>query len=156
MQPLANALRDMGMPLYGAVPPTGYKWDAADWVSTGELVNRMNFALSLAANRLPGITTTWAPATGYESAVPTPVTEEPRLEALLVEGEVSDSTRSAVLQQFQLQTANAQSNQPQNHAQPMQISAGVRAANRANPAPLEKQDQLLAGLLLGSPEFQRR
>jgi len=28
------------MPLYGAVPPTGYKWDAADWVSTGALVNR--------------------------------------------------------------------------------------------------------------------
>jgi hypothetical protein len=52
MQPLVNALRDMGMPLYGAVPPTGYKWDAADWVSTGALVNRMNFALAVAANKL--------------------------------------------------------------------------------------------------------
>jgi uncharacterized protein (DUF1800 family) len=62
MQPLVNALRDMGMPLYGAVPPTGYKWDASDWVSTGALVNRMNFALTLAANKLPGIAITWSAA----------------------------------------------------------------------------------------------
>ncbi len=62
-QPLANALREMGMPLYGAVPPTGYKWEAADWVSTGALVNRMNFALSLAANRLPGVRVGWAAQT---------------------------------------------------------------------------------------------
>ena len=59
MQPLVNALRDMGMPLYGAVPPTGYNWQASTWVSTGALVNRMNFALSLAANKLPGITVNW-------------------------------------------------------------------------------------------------
>ncbi len=30
-------------------------------MSTGALVDRMNFALSLAANRLPGITVEWAP-----------------------------------------------------------------------------------------------
>ena len=67
-QPLVNALRQMGMPLYGCVPPTGYKWDASDWVSTGALVDRMNFALSLAANRLPGITVEWAAGDGYEHA----------------------------------------------------------------------------------------
>src|SRR5581483_3049584 len=60
MQPLIAALRDMGMPLYGCIPPTGYKWDAAEWVSSAALVDRMNFALSLAANRLNGITATWA------------------------------------------------------------------------------------------------
>ena len=59
MEPLVNALRDMGMPLYGAVPPTGYNWQASTWVSTGALVNRMNFALSLAANKLNGITVNW-------------------------------------------------------------------------------------------------
>ncbi len=60
LRPLANALREMGMPLYGAIPPTGYKWEASDWMSTEALVNRMNFALSLAANRLPGISTSWS------------------------------------------------------------------------------------------------
>ena len=44
----------MGMPLYGAIPPTGYNWQAATWVSTGALVNRMNFALRLTADKLPG------------------------------------------------------------------------------------------------------
>ena len=62
MQPLVNALREMGMPLYGCVPPNGYNWKADTWVSTGALVNRMNFALSLAANRLPGISIAWEPA----------------------------------------------------------------------------------------------
>src|ERR1700758_5796864 len=35
LRPLANALRNMGMPLYGCVPPTGYSSQASAWVSTG-------------------------------------------------------------------------------------------------------------------------
>lgn len=143
LRPLANALRKMGMPLYGAIPPTGYKWDAADWVSTGSLVNRMNFALSLAANRLPGITTTWTQTSPAGTASsPTPESEESRLENLLLSGGVSQTTRSAVLEQFQAQ----------NHAQPMQVSENSRSQNRLQ----AQTDQVLAGLLLGSPEFQRR
>jgi len=177
MQPLTNALRDMGMPIYGAVPPTGYKWDASDWVSTGALVNRMNFALNLAANKLPGITIAWAtqegpliakiddgsaphgitqnPAAGHvPEPAPTPDAEEQRLEDWLVDGGVSATTRAAVLDQFQAQTQaqNAQ-NQPGATALPVQAKpANLTQAAKA----LEKQDQLLAGLLLGSPEFQRR
>ncbi|MGO9340772.1 MAG: DUF1800 domain-containing protein [Terracidiphilus sp.] len=183
LQPLANALRDMGMPVYGAVPPTGYKWDASDWVSTGALVNRMNFALTLAANKLPGIAITWSPqtealvtkidngsatqtlapnpsATTLTGPVPTPEAEEQRLESLLVNGGVSPTTRAAVLDQFNAQSqANPQS-QPltaQNQAptKPLPVAAKPMNATQAAAA-LEKQDQLLAGLLLGSPEFQRR
>jgi hypothetical protein len=113
MQPLVAAMRQMGMPLYGAVPPTGYKWDAADWVSTGALVERMNFALSLAANRLPGITVEWAPEVDINTlvnddsnkqVVPTPESEEARLEPLLVAGGVSDATRAAALKEFEEQS----------------------------------------------------
>jgi len=32
LQPLVNALREMGMPLYGSVPPTGYNWQSSTWV----------------------------------------------------------------------------------------------------------------------------
>jgi uncharacterized protein (DUF1800 family) len=175
LQPLTNALREMGMPLYGAIPPTGYKWDAADWVSTGALVNRMNFALSLAANRLPGITTTWSTQPDVSIAMPRPVeagdpqspisnpqTEESRLETLLVAGGVSDSTRSAVLQQFAAQSMQIEPGQnprppDQQRGSAVPVSTSPRPANHAPPAvPLDKQDQLLAGLLLGSPEFQRR
>jgi uncharacterized protein (DUF1800 family) len=160
-QPLANALHDMGMALYGAVPPTGYKWDAADWVSTGALVNRMNFALNLAANKLPGITAAWAASPSPAQATasqfvsrPTPEMEEPRLESMLVAGGLSQATRTAVLEQFaaQSQQQNAQS---QPVAKPVSAAAKPMTPAQAAAA-LEKQDQLLAGLLLGSPEFQRR
>ena len=43
------------MPLYMCQPPTGYKDTADAWVNTGALVNRMNFSLTLAGNKLPGI-----------------------------------------------------------------------------------------------------
>jgi uncharacterized protein (DUF1800 family) len=194
-EPLVNALKQMGMPLYGCVPPVGYKWDEADWVSTGALVDRMNFALSLASNKLPGITVGWAPETDpsaldsdspAQQVVPTPETEEARLEQVLLPGGVSDATRAAALKEFQAQSTQAATLDPakQDQARPdppmmmqrnPQLSesrpfdavrtsstavAEAPAARRPNRAPAadayEREDQLLAGLLMGSPEFQRR
>ena len=159
--PLANAIREMGMPLYGCVTPNGYSWESDAWVSTNALVNRMNFALSLAANRFPAISVTWdtTPDPGAAGAVlaanpdgPTSEAEETRLEAVLLTGGVSDTTRAAVLQQFQQQSA-----QLQNTATTYPVAAPARPRLRTQTvSPVERQDQLLAGLLLGSPEFQRR
>jgi uncharacterized protein (DUF1800 family) len=167
-QPLDNALRQMGMPLFGCIPPTGYKWVAEDWVSTGALVDRMNFALNLAANRLPGITVNWTPlqaneaagadasAAADDAALPTPEQEEARLEPVLVDGGVSEATRAAALQQFAAQNAqDAAQNPAQPPARPLSAVARTNLRGRQVTA-LEKQDQVLAGLLLGSPEFQRR
>jgi uncharacterized protein (DUF1800 family) len=194
-EPLVNALRQMGMPLYGCVPPVGYKWDEADWVSTGALVDRMNFALSLASNKLPGITVGWAPETDLsaldsdapsQQVVPTPETEEARLEQVLLPGGVSDATRAAALKEFQAQSAQAATPDPARQdpgrqdppmmmQRNLQLSESrpfdavrtsstavaeapvVRRPNRAPAADAyEREDQLLAGLLMGSPEFQRR
>jgi uncharacterized protein (DUF1800 family) len=160
--PLVNALRQLGMPLYGCIPPVGYKWDAADWVSTGALVDRMNFAMALAANRLPGITVDWAPDLDMSTldsdapatqVIPTPESEEARLEPMLLPGGVSATTRAAALEEFQKQnTVNPPMITP--------VSEWPAQARRANRAPAadryEREDQLLAGLLIGSPEFQRR
>ncbi len=155
LRPLANALRSMGMPLYGCVPPTGYSWEASAWVSTGALVDRMNFALALAANKLPDIGTNWSPPADNSAGAtlstetPGPEAEELRLESLVTPGGVSESTRTAVLQQFEQQNlASPNANQNASTARP--------AAFRMQPTPLERQDEMLAGLLLGSPEFQRR
>ena len=49
--PLVMAMRNLGMPLYGCQPPTGYSDKAEAWVNSGALLNRMNFALSLTASR---------------------------------------------------------------------------------------------------------
>ncbi len=189
-EPLVNALKQMGMPLYGCVPPVGYKWDEADWVSTGALVDRMNFALSLASNKLPGITVGWAPETDLsaldsdapaQQVVPTPETEEARLEQVLLPGGVSDATRAAALKELQAQSAQAATLDPARQDPPMMMQRNpqlsesrpfdavrtsstavaeapvVRRLNRAPAADAyEREDQLLAGLLMGSPEFQRR
>lgn len=165
MQPLIYTLDRMGMPLYGCIPPTGYKWEADDWVSTGALVDRMNFALALAANHLNGITTAWTaqPETPAEA---TPATEEARLEAQLVPAGVSSTTRNAVLEQFTAQTGQPYQPQRNTMGERMRTSGKSVVAipsvfrpqpnHLPPPRPIERQDQLLAGLLLGSPEFQRR
>ncbi len=50
--PLVVALRDLGMPLYGAQPPTGYVDRADVWVNSGALLNRMNFAVAFTSGRV--------------------------------------------------------------------------------------------------------
>ena len=52
-QPMVQALRELGMPLYGAQPPTGYSMTADAWVNTGALLNRMNFAVQMLAGGQP-------------------------------------------------------------------------------------------------------
>jgi uncharacterized protein (DUF1800 family) len=53
--PVARALQQIGEPLYGAQPPTGYSDKAEAWMNSGAEVNRMNFAVDLASNKLPGV-----------------------------------------------------------------------------------------------------
>jgi uncharacterized protein (DUF1800 family) len=45
----------MGMAPYMCQPPTGYADTADSWVSSGALVNRINFAIELSSNRLRGV-----------------------------------------------------------------------------------------------------
>src|SRR5262249_58602262 len=45
----------MGQPLYAYQAPTGYPDRAEAWVNTGSLLNRMNFGIQLAANRVKGV-----------------------------------------------------------------------------------------------------
>jgi len=154
-QPLANALNQMGMPLYSCVPPTGYSAKAEEWVSTGALVTRMNFALSLATNHFPGIKAKWVPGHLEESG---PNQSEQLLEARLIPAGVSEKTRAAVIDQATGQasglptgtTAGVEGNQGN-----MPIAARALSPSARQTA-IERQNAQLAGLLLGSPEFQRR
>jgi uncharacterized protein (DUF1800 family) len=50
--PLVQSVRDLGMPIYGAQPPTGYPDRADAWVNSGALLNRMNFAIALTSGRM--------------------------------------------------------------------------------------------------------
>jgi hypothetical protein len=124
----------------------------------------MNFSLSLANNKLQGVQTNWSQPqelsikitspTSEAIPIPDPATEEQRLEARLVPTGISEKTRSAVLEQTQTQA------QPQAQNLNKALANTPTAPKPPNPAAqaaaLERQDASLAGLLLGSPEFQRR
>jgi uncharacterized protein (DUF1800 family) len=86
--PLVQALRELGMPLYGAQPPTGYADRAAAWVNTGALLNRMNFAIALTGGQVRGLR---RPAT---SSAPPDAARA--LAALALAGELSEATGSTV------------------------------------------------------------
>ena len=48
VRPLAQALRELGMPLYGCRPPTGYPDRADAWINPGALLTRMSVATMIA------------------------------------------------------------------------------------------------------------
>jgi uncharacterized protein (DUF1800 family) len=91
-QPIAQALRtQLGMPLFGCQPPTGYSNTADAWVNTGALLSRMNFALQLVGGQSRGLqvdVNALAPDTSE-------ATRERLLHTLLA-GEASDGTRQVL------------------------------------------------------------
>jgi uncharacterized protein (DUF1800 family) len=90
---LVRSLRELGMPLYFAQPPTGYADRADAWVNTGALVNRMNFAVSLVNNRLAGVRTDFAPLTGGDASVDR---ARARIVAAMLQGTASESTKQTL------------------------------------------------------------
>jgi uncharacterized protein (DUF1800 family) len=48
---LVQTLRTMGMPLYFALPPTGYILTADHWMNSSALIDRLSFAYSLTENK---------------------------------------------------------------------------------------------------------
>ena len=159
--PLFQALEKLGMPLYGMQTPNGYSWMAEPWVNSGDLVNRMNFAVSLSNDRVVGVETDWTRLLGGLGALVAggSVEKERKLEAVLLGQAVSDRTRETVLAQFQDQTQQQQAEKSfgirANEQEPMAQVLNVSSPKRVRP-PFDREAAGIAGLLLGSPEFQRR
>jgi uncharacterized protein (DUF1800 family) len=160
--PLFQALEKLGMPLYGMQTPNGYSWMAEPWVNSGDLVNRMNFAVSLSNDRIVGVETDWARLLGGSGALAaggSAAEKERKLEAVLLGQAVSDRTRETVLAQFQDQTTQQQAEKSfgirANEQEPMAQVLNVSSPKRVRP-PFDREAAGIAGLLLGSPEFQRR
>ncbi len=172
--PLVQALDKLGMPLYGMQTPNGYSWMAEQWVNTGDLVSRMNFALVLSGDRLPGVRTDWPrllgtagelKLVGLNAGGPDGVAmKEQRLEMLLLGTSVSERTREAVLQQLHDTAAQQQAAKdfPIRAMDPELMAGTVPGGSLVNveakpvPRVRDQQAAVMAGLLLGSPEFQRR
>ena len=163
---LVQSLDKLGMPLYGMQTPNGYSWKKDDWVSTGALVTRMNFALAMSADKLPGTRTEWGALLGEGQAEVSRVgfaasavqEKERRLEMVLIGQPVSEKTRATVIGQsgdeaVAEQAAAAFDLKGEGKGR---YGGGRLAGRRAMGAPEDGQAAVMAGLLLGSPEFQRR
>jgi uncharacterized protein (DUF1800 family) len=87
---VVQTLQQLGMPLYGCQPPTGYADKAEAWVNTGALLNRMNFAVALASGRLRGIQ--MSPAIASQ----TPADARSALVTEVLAGDLSSSTAGTV------------------------------------------------------------
>jgi uncharacterized protein (DUF1800 family) len=53
--PLANQVAQLGEPLYRKQEPTGYSNSSQEWMNSAGLLARMNFALQLANDKMPGV-----------------------------------------------------------------------------------------------------
>ena len=156
--PLVQAMDRLGMPVWGMQTPNGYGWTAEDWVSSNGLLSRMNFALVLSGNKVNGTTTDWVAVLGGD-AVASAATER-ELEGKVLGQSASERTRAAVMTEFMNPTAQAQAAVGFGGAQAGQAGGGLVRAAAVQPARTGKQSEVpldtMAGLLMGSPEFQRR
>ncbi len=149
--PLARQIGNMGMPLYSAQPPTGYSMKADTWVSSSALLNRMNFALGLTAGRVRGVKVDAVQLAGGPPAPADATVALSAMEAKLLAGDVSQQTHDSIMAQIEgpakNAAANAQEKRPQDKRAPQRKPGDVARPPDAS---------MIAGLLLGSPEFQKR
>ena len=162
-------LAKMGQQFYNWQAPTGYPDMAEDWVNTGALLERMNFAVALASNRIPGTKVNL-------SRFNTNATDKQALlnqfVGVVLNGEVSDATRATLLKQLDqpliepTMGANndmAMENVAMERPNPQQGGAAGGGGGRNG----GQQARLLApsgnpevfkvvGLIIGSPDFQRQ
>ena len=146
--PLARQLNNMGMPLYGAQPPTGYSMKAETWVSSSALLNRMNFALALTGGKVRGVKVDAEQMVGGPSASQDASQTLSVMEAKLLSDDISKQTHDSIVAQI---TAPANT--------PVQVADKIKPDKSPPPKPLPPRPpdiSMIAGLLLGSPEFQRR
>src|SRR5216684_1987444 len=132
--PIARTLQQMGMPPYGMQPPTGYSMKAEAWVNSSALLGRMNFAMRLASGKINGVAVPPVQVSGA-GGVFGPEQALVSLETTLLAGDVSKQTRETIA--AQLNDPKISQRRLDDPARPPDVSA-------------------IEGLLLGSPEFQRR
>lgn len=154
----------MGEPIYGYQAPTGYPDTAADWVNTGALLERLNFGLALANNRIPGtrVNLDRFSKDGTTKSVDKAQTMERFLEVLL-QGDVSPNTKQTLMKQLTeplpeppVEKANPDTTDPENDLRMEDAPRRRRELARADFGTVNSEMVKIVGLILGSPEFQRQ
>lgn len=163
---LYNWITKMGQQMYYYQAPTGFPDNGQYWINTGSLLNRMNFGLALAAQRIPGISfdlialnshhepesaeaalnaysKIFMPERKLDSTIERlkPMLNTPNLEAKVAEAATQHTTPLA------MNTINEQG-----------LMQEGQVKNKKMPIPVVKNTMLsqVVGIIIGSPEFQRK
>ena len=139
----------LGQPIYGRQAPNGWPETGSEWMNTGAILNRINFGMAVASNRLPHARPTEWPGYARLRSVPRQQQVQGIIDGLLG-GEVSTDTRR-ILESGK----NPMLEDPPQEAMPDDRRNARRAGGFGAVRPLTGLDQII-GLALGSPEFQRR
>jgi uncharacterized protein (DUF1800 family) len=151
----------MGEPLYGFQTPNGYSDTAESWVNTGGLLERMNFGLALASNRVPGTRVNLSLVTGVSG--PAQDVDKTKLmnESLktILAGDISPDTREALFKQLDQPTVVSVP-APGQRMEPASVMEGPGGPQRQQrprvDASINDPITKVVGLILGTPEFQRQ
>jgi uncharacterized protein (DUF1800 family) len=169
----ALAVAYLGQPIYGHQAPNGYPETGEAWINTGAILNRINFGMAVAANRLHGVSIDRLPgADSLRSAARS--NQVDAVVSLLLAGAVSPDTRAVLVSGQNPLAAKGEKassgsetmTQPADGGADMidgpqrsQLGQGAirNAIARAfGPVPELSGLAQVVGLALGSPEFQRR
>jgi uncharacterized protein (DUF1800 family) len=132
--PLVQWVNRIGEPLYQCQPPTGFADRADAWVNTGALLNRLNFSLALAGNKVRGARTDVSALMGTTASAEPKAALERGVQVFL-----GGQAAAATVETLQKQLENPQVIQAKLDDPVKLVDLGV-----------------VAGLVLGAPEFQRR
>jgi uncharacterized protein (DUF1800 family) len=153
-------LAKMGEQLYGFQAPTGYPDTAEDWVNTGALLERLNFAVALASNRIPG---TRVDLKKFEAKGKTQILDQ-AITAVL-DGEISANTKASLLKQIEQPLPDVKISNVSDNTDDLandSMNAGKLGGKRGTPQARLLQPSgnaevfKVVGLILGTPEFQRQ
>lgn len=151
-------LNKLGEVPYGYQAPTGYPDTAEDWVNTGALLERLNFAVAVASNRIPG---TRVDLKGFAADDKSEILD--KAVAKILDGEISPTTMAGLLKQLEkplpdVKGGNELIDTPvdvPNMRGAGQQGGQNRQARLLNPS--GNPDVFKAvSLVLGTPEFQRQ
>jgi uncharacterized protein (DUF1800 family) len=132
--PLVQWTGRIGEPLYQCQPPTGYADKSDAWVNTGALLNRLNYSLALAGNKVRGSRSDVGSLLGPEADGDAKAALNRAVQVFL-----GGQTAATTVETLEKQLDNPQVLQAKLDDPVKRVDLGV-----------------VAGLVLGAPEFQRR
>ena len=154
-RPVLDAIGRMGQPVFGRITPDGYADRADQWLSSGAMIARFNFASALATNKIKGTKIDIDRLlSGVDEAKKDSVAA--KFIRLMVSDDLSSRTRMVIEKTLQSETVAKPIAPATNPGASVSVGFDANAAAKPPGPPAATYVTELITLLIGSPEFQQR